>query len=338
MLYLISIGIALTLLVLVTIYGKSMDDHMLLLLVVIVMSSAGYYALALSPNLEDALRSNKLSYLAGCFAPMLALIIICNICRLQIPMPVRLVMYSGQIVIYLFVCTIGYLPIYYKSAEYHRNSAGAFLVKVYGPMHTVQVVSMILYTLAGILIGLYSLNRRSVVSRFNVYALLLSDVIAVCVYLVERAVHLEIELLPLTFTLASVVYTVLLIRISNFSIYSAQGAPDFANQNLGSIFFNRDLRYMGCSDYAAELFPELMQWELEKKIPGNGGRFNTFLRQPLLNYMKAEKYDESLNKTFEYKGEAYHFEISAIHPSGKRADGYLIQVSNVTDAVKRTNR
>ena len=129
-------------------------------------------------------------------------------------------------------------------------------------------------------------------------------------------------------------YTILLIRLSNYSIYSNQSLSDAQLKNVGCIFFNRDLKYMGCSDYATTLFPELMQWELEKKIPGNGGRFNTFLRQPLLNYMKAEKYDESLNKSFEYKGEAYHFEISAIHPSGKRADGYLIQVSNVTDSVK----
>ena len=334
MIYLICIVITLILLVLVTVYGNSMDDNMLLLLVIIALSSGGFYALSTSLDLAEALRSTKIAYLAACFAPMLALFIICNICRLRIPLSVQLFLTGVQIVIYLSVCTIGYFPLYYRSAEYHMHASGAYITKIYGPMHTVHMATMILYTLMGIVVGLYSLNRRSVVSRFNVYALLLSDVLAVGVYLVEHAVHLEVELLPLTYTLAWSVYTILLIRLSNYSIYSNQSMSDAQLKNVGCIFFNRDLKYMGCSDYATTLFPELMQWELEKKIPGNGGRFNTFLRQPLLNYMKAEKYDESLNKSFEYKGEAYHFEISAIHPSGKRADGYLIQVSNVTDSVK----
>ena len=334
MIYLVSILIALILLVLVTIYGKSMDEHLVLLLVVVAISGGGFYCLANSQDLAEALHSNKIAYLAGCFAPMLAFLMICNICRLRIPSSARIFMFSVQTVIYLSVCTIGIFPLYYRSAEYHVHPAGAYLTKVYGPMHTVHVVTMMLYTLAGIMIGLYSLNRRSVVSRFNVYALLLADVIAVSVYFVEHAVHLEVELLPLTFTLASAVYTILLLRLSNYSIYSNQSFLDAKSQNIGSIFFNRDLKYMGCSDYATELFPELMQWELEQRIPGNGGRFNTFLRQPLLGYVKAEKFDESLNKTYEYKGGTFHFEISAIHPSGKKVDGYLIQVSDVTDAFK----
>ena len=59
----------------------------------------------------------------------------------------------------------------------------------------------------------------------------------------------------------------------------------------GYIFIDKKLRFMGCNDRAYEFFPELKEWELEKKLPGKGGRFNTYLRQPLYKYIEQEEDD-----------------------------------------------
>ena len=79
-------------------------------------------------------------------------------------------------------------------------------------------------------------------------------------------------------------------------------------------------------------FPSLRSGNL-KKIPGNGGRFNTFLRQPLLNFARPDGQAEPVNKTFEYKDRIYSYEISAVRSGSKRITGYFIQVSDVTDVV-----
>ncbi|MCR5674912.1 MAG: hypothetical protein K6G16_04305 [Lachnospiraceae bacterium] len=331
MIYLVSFGIALLLLLLITAYSRAIDINMILLLVIIAVSSGGFFAMAASQNLAEALLANKIAYVGGVFAPMIVLLIICSICRVSVPVPLRMAMYVAQLLVYASVCTMGKGTLFYRSAAFKANSVGAFLDKEYGPLHTVYLVMLLAYTIAGIGIGLYSLNRKNVVSRINVYTLLFADVFAVGTYLVERIVHLDVELVPMIFTVCAVVYASLLIRLNNYSIFNNQSILEERIRNIGYIYFDRKLRFMGCNECATALFPELEEWELEKRIPGNGGRFNTFLRQPLLSFAGSADPSEPVRKNYEYKGRVYRFEISAIRTNGRRFGGFVIQVKDATD-------
>ena len=334
MIYLVCFCTALILLLIIMAYGKAVDMNVLLLNFALTVGNGGFFAMASSKNLDEALLANKLAYVIGVFVPLFVFLIICNICRVNIPRFLCVALYAVQMIIYLTACTMGKYSIFYSTAEYHTGSSGAYLTKTYGPMHTVYIVSMLLYTLAGIVIGVVSLNRKNVVSRNNVYVLLFADSLSVGVYIVERLVHLNFELMPVALVIASIGFMILIVRIYRYSVYNNQNIIEDKLKQTGYIIFNKKLKFMGCNEYATELFPELAGWELEDKIPGNGGRVNTFLRQPLMSYIKQEDREIKTEGTYEYRGEAYRYQMGTLTTAAGGLRGYVIQLSDVTGVLR----
>ncbi len=306
--------------------GKKVGINFFLLIAVIAIGNGGYYAVAVSQNLREAILANKLAYVIGTFAPMMVFFIVCNICRVRIPGIVSTLMYAAQMIVYFSVLTTGVYDVFYKSVEFHRGASFAYLTKTYGFMHTVYLVTMVGYTLAGIVVGLISLNRKNVVSRANVIIVLLANALSVGVYLVERVVRLDLELMPVVFVLALFIISIPLFRIYNYSVTTVRGDFDDRYQKTGYIIFDDKLKFMRANDYAVELFPELGEWEIEARMPGNGGRFNTFLRQPLMAYVKQEVRDEIISGSYEYKGVKYLYQTGTVFSSRKKVAGYCIRL------------
>lgn len=311
--------------------GKKVGINFFLLIAVIAIGNGGHYAVAVSQNLQEAILANKLAYVIGCFAPMMVFFIICNICRVRISGIAGTIMYSVQMIVYFSVLTTGVSDIFYKSVEYHRGETFAYLTKTYGFMHTVYLITMIGYTLAGIVVGLVSLNRKNVVSRTNVCIVLMANALSVGVYMTERFVRLDIELMPVVFVIALIIISIPLFRIYNYSITTVRSDFDDRYRRTGYIIFDNKLRYMSANEFAQELFPELEEWEIEVKIPGNGGRFNTFLRQPLMAFVRMEEHDKLYNGIFEYKDMKYRYQIGTIFSSNKRQYGYCIRLVAAKD-------
>ena len=330
--YMICFLLSIVLLIRVLTYGKVVDISMILLIIAVAIGNGGFFALASSQNLQEAILANTISYVIGIFAPIIVFHIICSICRIRIPGALSLTAYIIQMIIYVSLFTVGKTPLFYRTVEFHADPP-AYLTKTYGPMHTAYLISLIFYTLASLITGLVSLERKTVVSRTNVIILVFVNMLGVGVYILERLTHVKTELMPVFYVFAFMVLMVPLLRVYRYSVYNNQDIFRQQISKTGYIVFDMKLRYMGCSEYAVTLFPELSTWELEKKIPGSGGRFNTFLRQPLMKYEKDETGAEVLRSSYEYKSEIYSYEISCLYSSGKRARGYIIQVNCITDAV-----
>ena len=196
------------------------------------------------------------------------------------------------------------------------------------------LVTMVFYVFASVVIALMALKKKNTVSRFNVEIILLSLALTVTLYLVERFTRLDVELMPGAFAVSMCLILVPLVRIYTYSIYDNE---DFINERWGGtgyIVFDRKLKYMGCNDFATQLFPELKEWEIEKKIPGNGGRFNTFLRQPLMTYVNSQEKDANVTRSYEHQGENYNCEIGPLRSRKKQVIGYYVQVNNITELIK----
>lgn len=99
------------------------------------------------------------------------------------------------------------------------------------------------------------------------------------------------------------------------------------------IVFSKKLAYMGYNEYAGILFPELLEWELEKKIPGNGGRFNTFLRQSFMKYVETNQEHPMQGTPFTIKDRTIHYTVKHLY-NRKRKIGFVIELTDVTDVVK----
>ena len=330
--YLFSFLLAMTVLLFMITYGDGYSINQILLVTVIVVGNAGYFPLSLSESLPEALLATQITYVTGCFAPMLMFAIACEIYRVHLPGWLLCLMYAVQFGIFSCVMTIGRLELFYKSVEFHRNGDIVYLTKVYGPMHTVQLVSMGFYLVLLILVstGFFKGKRR--ISASDSTAIFFLEFFTVSVYIAQRMVGLQVELMPFAFDVGVVL---LMIPITKLNTYSITGNNEIIRSRLaqkGYIFFDRKMRFMGCNEKAYEFFPELNEWELEKKIPGKGGRFNTYLRQPFTKYLENEDSD-LFTGNFLMKEDRFFYNIGVIRNKSNRKQGYIIELDNIQGQV-----
>jgi len=332
MIYLICFIFSLAVLIYLVANGKGVDINAVILNLVVVLGNGGYYALYESSNLTEAVLANKVTYTIGCFAPMIMFLIICKICRISINIHIEIGLYILQVLTYLSVCTTGRYGFFYRTIQYAQGNYGAQLIKTYGPMHAVYIACLCFYMVSSILIVGKSLRDRSCsISTSKANILLFLFLVSTILYFVERFAKLNVELMPVIFTVTNFFVTVILVKISCYSASGNLSILEGGNKDIAYIVFNRKLMYMSCNDYALELFPEFEEWEIESKIPGNGGRFNTFLRIPFMKYVEEDS-DEDYVSDFEFKGKNYRVEISSLTDFRHRKKGYTIKVA--LDVVK----
>ena len=70
MIYLICFLVVLAMLLYLIGYGRSIGIWTVVLTASIAIGNGGYYALATSSNLQEALLANKIAYVIGVFAPI----------------------------------------------------------------------------------------------------------------------------------------------------------------------------------------------------------------------------------------------------------------------------
>lgn len=320
--------------VLILLWSVSINEHMrinqILLIVITVIGNGGYYALAGSTCLETAILANKLTYLIGIFSPMLIFFNICEICKIRIRHSLVIVLYTVQLLLYMSVLTIGSGDLFYRAVEFHVGSNGGYLTKSYGPLHSIYLLMFFLYFVMSLCVSAYSMKNKNKVSHKNVDLVLFTSVLMVGTYFYERALHLEFEFVPFAFTIGLLAILISITRTMQYNVEENSGMIASKMEGTAYIVFSKRLEYKGCNEYAGNLFPELLEWELEKKIPGNGGRFNTFLRQSFMKYVESKQEQPMQGNPFTIKDRTFRYTVKNLYSRKKRI-GYVIELIDVTE-------
>ena len=311
--------------------NENMKINQILLIVITVIGNGGYYALAESSCLETAILANKLTYLIGIFSPMLIFFNICEICKMRMRHFWVVTLYTIQILIYLCVCTIGKSNLFYETVEFHEGRNGAFLTKTYGPAHDIYIVMLFLYLAMCMWITAQSWNKKNKVSYKTADILIFMGILTTGTYFIERALHLEMDFVPFVFTIGLIAILVPVTKTSWYSVEENRGILESKLEGMAYIVFSKKLQYMGCNEYAGILFPELLEWELEKKIPGNGGRFNTFLRQTFMKFVVSNQEEPLRGTPFSIKERTFHYFVKRLYSNRKKHLGYVIELIDVTE-------
>lgn len=306
-----------------------------MLAVVTTVGNGGYYALSRAKCLEEAILANKLIYLIGIFLPFFSFILICELCKKALNASIVGILLIIQVIIYFSVCTIGENSLFYTDVSFYMGPMGGYLVKSYGPLHTVYLVTLCAYLLGNIAVMFVNMVRENVVSASTSEYIIASNMILLVCYGVERAIKLNIELMPIIFTVSLLLYLHPIVKLHKYAIGDNYNIVRDKLDESGYIVFSNRLNYMNCNDKARELFPELNDWKLEKRIPGNGGRFNTFLRQPLMRYVEGAELDNATGNNFNLDNQTFHVIIRDLYVNNlkKNRCGYIIEIENVTHIV-----
>ena len=314
----------------------SAERHMpsiYLMMVVCIISNCGYLAISLADNVETALLANRFCYVIGVFLPMLIFWLICDICQIKIPRIALGAMLVIQIALMCIICTIGYSDIYYKSVELVKNSYGvSILKKEYGPLHVLYPISMAAYLIACVVVAFISLFRSTVVSYKNIYIFITCLVVSIAGYSLERAINLEVEIVPIVATLAILCCSISVFYVNTYFIKENIQKVQSATNNSCFISFDNKMNYLSSNDMAKQVFPELLTYKLDKPIPYSENLIYRKILPFLRDYAEAGSREPAV-KQFEIGYLTYECCINPIMRETRKL-GFLVELTDVTEKLK----
>jgi len=330
--YLITAVLAvINLLILIFIFEpKKTNYYFMILQIMFALTNGAYLAIAVATSLEEAVLANKISYLGGCFMPPIILFLICAICNYTIRPWLRCIIYIYSSIVYFSVLTIGYSDIYYDRIYLDKFMDATVLGHTYGPAHKLFYIILYGYLITQIVLLVYSLVKRRVVSKYTLGALLIMEAVTISSFIIGRMVNPNIEIMPLVYVLDGWIF---LYMYQRGMIYNVEDniAGSFAKQGTyGYIMLDTKLNYLGCNQTAGNIFPGISECVVDHAITKN----------PEMEVISTwiGEYSQNAKKVFSYENKERHFEcrIESIMYR-RKVCGYMVELRDDTDRWQRIN-
>lgn len=307
------------------IWHKHFDVHFTLMFITIPIANLGYVFLIRSQSLESAIISNNIIYLGGCYLMLFIMLSVLSMCRIKMLRSVTVGLMIFTTLVYLSVITSGELPLFYESISYSNENGIPHLEKEYGVMHTVFYIMVLLYFMMSIAAIVYSYFKKKDVSRKIIFLMLLSEFVGIMSYFGGKNVFGTIELVPLSYVMAQVMYLMIADRVCLYDITDSAADSLVETGNTGFISFDFRFNYLGSNGTAKKIFPEINGLTVDRTIMGKLSVSETFLK-----WLNGFSRDNSKNKVYYKSGEEiYCIDINFLY-DGKRRRGYQFFITDDT--------
>ena len=288
----------------------------------------GYWQLAMSHNLEEALLANRIAYLDGTFLTLFIFLSVAQFCRIKVPGWIVTVMSIVGFVVLGLSYTGGYSTIYYSSVSIVQRHGVTFLVTQDGPAHILYDCLIVVYAVIDLGVMIYAFRNKNKVSYMNTFFLLATELFCMVVYAVESITKCEIQLLPFSYVLNMVLLFVLFRRTNlyDLSINAEHIRED--RREYGYISFSRHGKYIGSNDVARKYFPELENLLMDHKIPPK----EKFLYKEFGSWVALFNPDIDKTRYYTRNERILKCRLSSF-TMGKRnsIQGYLIEITDDTN-------
>ncbi len=176
----------------------------LLLFSAIFVVNIGYLSLSVSKNLEEALLANRIVYLGSVFLPMSVMMIILKITKIKYKSWLPGVLTALVSIVFLITASPGYSDIYYKEVSFEIINGIPTLHKVYGLFHDLYLIYILTFYAVLIILVAYTIVKKKASSTSHAIILSVAVGINIAVWLLERSVYVEFELLAVTYLLTGI--------------------------------------------------------------------------------------------------------------------------------------
>jgi len=302
---------------------KKLNHYSAMAQLLMTIANGGYLALALSESITEAALANKLCYLGGCFLPPLWLLLICTICNFHMPRYIKMFLYGYSFIVYGMVLSIGYSDFYYESMHLEQYMGASVLAHTYGPGHAFFYVILYGYLIIQIALLIYTMRKKKAVSRKNLWALIVMEIVNVGSFILSRWLDSAIEIMPLIYVLDSVALLYLQYRGFLYNV-EENFADNFAKQETyGYLMLDNQWRYLGCNPMVEKIIPAVAECVIDRSIRNVSGMetVNGWLKQ---YHAAGKEYYE-----YEYKEKHYECRVERIfyreHPLG-----YMVELREDT--------
>lgn len=185
---------------------KQNEPWLFALYVSVCVVNLGYLLLSLSKTVGFALFANKVAYFGQVFVPLCMFMLISKLSGVVYKKWVKYVLLGVAMVMFALVLTTGHLDWYYKSVELIQEDGASKLVKEYGFLHPVNLVYVLGYLVAILVVIGVSLKRNK--GGSNKLACMMLAVVACNIggWIVEKLVQWNFEFLSASYLMSEFVF------------------------------------------------------------------------------------------------------------------------------------
>lgn len=308
------------------VYNKKCDSLLILFALMVVINCAGYYFLSTSKSLEMALFSNKMLYVGGCFAPLFTVLLLCRLCKLNMPkiLTIFLFLYSSMILALTF--TVEKHQVYYQYVELINTNGYSYLEKIYGPAHILYPIMVIIYGLLMLYFIFYSIKKRAEVSTRVILTIGGAGVTILSMYLLEKITNSNIALAPLGYLISTTLIAKYYTRINMYDLSSNLSAALEKMNDYGYLIFDKQYRFFNANSMVKELFDEINNWKVDEVVPPT----DSYLYQSVIQYLMNWTQDDVAGKTINVKDRYFRLHIRPISYGRKKQVGFLLELTDCT--------
>ncbi|MBO4702700.1 MAG: HD domain-containing protein [Lachnospiraceae bacterium] len=317
----------------VLIWNKHYDINISAIFILIPIANIGYLFSSIAVNANEATIANKIIYLGGCFLTFFITMSVWNLCNIKVNRYLRFLLFALSTFMYILVLTIGYRDYYYKDF-YLDESTGQF-VKVYGIGHSFFIVLVLAYMIIGVTTIVYTLFKKKQASKIVTILLFIPELLAFVGYFGNTLFGRKIDVMPLTYVLAQIVYLLIVRRMALYNTSEMVVESMVRTGDTGFINIDFKNHYLGSNETAQNIVPGLKELRVDDSI------YKVEELKKNLNHW-IDHFNNNENKTNIYIPEElkntenermYAININYLH-DGFRKRGYQIFLKDDTDNQK----
>ncbi len=317
----------------VLIWNKHYDINISAIFILIPIANIGYLFSSIAVNANEATIANKIIYLGGCFLTFFITMSVWNLCNIKVNRYLRFLLFALSTFMYILVLTIGYRDYYYKDF-YLDESTGQF-VKVYGIGHSFFIVLVLAYMIIGVTTIVYTLFKKKQASKTVTILLFIPELLAFVGYFGNTLFGRKIDVMPLTYVLAQIVYLLIVRRMALYNTSEMVVESMVRTGDTGFINIDFKNHYLGSNETAQNIVPGLKELRVDDsidKVDELKKNLNHWIDHFNNNENKTNIYiPEELKNTENER--MYAININYLH-DGFRKRGYQIFLKDDTDNQK----
>ena len=284
-----------------------------------------YVLLALSTDVREAIAINKFIYVGGSFLPLIGLMLVFSICRIEIPKWVRFIMFLFPTAVYGLSLTVGYSDLFYKSVSIEQRNGVTVLVKEYGPLHALFYLQIISFLIATVIVLLIGWLKKPNVSRRDLAIASFMQIFSIFAFFVGRMVTKEIEWMAVGDLVDEIGFLLIMNHIGLYRVENLVSSSIQCEGKTGYIAMDFNKNFLSATETAIKFLPEIAKARADKPLESSK------LQELIIKWIDEFSKDNILIKHVYHQGKAiYVIHVGDLY-DGTDIRGYLIVVTDDTE-------
>jgi len=245
---------------------NKVNQKQLMILIFTAVANWSYFFAASAKTLEGYYIAYSIYYTGIVFTVIMMVLIISELCGFKDSKVLRRFMLIYGLIILVLVDSVGVSDLYYVSFSLAHDKGIAYLIKEYGPLHKLFLGFIFGSNALCVVMTVYSYVKRKACSAFTTGFLLFIYTLTDLVYILPKVLHIPHEGMPFSFTIIDILFVIIFNRARMYDMSSNLLSVYEQRSEYGYIALDNKFRFVGASEFALKLFPELNDVRIDSKI------------------------------------------------------------------------